>query len=341
MAQEAYDVFFFEAFAEEAAALRRYAPPEWRAGYTGLTIQEAAGGAQPPAPLISIRTQSVIPPAWAVGLAGVLTRSTGYDHIAAYRRAAGTVPAGYLPRYCAQAVAEQALLLWLALLRRLPRQLAQMPCFARDGLTGGECAGRTLAVVGVGNIGSVVCRLGQGLGMQVLAVDPVQRHPQLTYVPIETALARADVVVCAMNLTAGNRGFFSLERWRTVRRGAVFVNVARGELAPPAALLQALDAGWLGGVGLDVYEHEPVLAGALRARGAESVAQATDVAASVAATLELLRRDQVLALPHNAFNTVEAVERKALQSIEAVRQFREGRGFPDSVPDDDGKPEAA
>ena len=146
-----FDVFFYEAFAEEAAEIQALIPPGVRAGFTWKTIQEH-GLADPEAPLVSVRTQSVLPPAWGGRIDAVLTRSTGYDHVWAFRRAAGqVVPAGYLPCYCVRAVAEQCMLLWTALLRKLPRQVAQLAGFQRDGLTGRQCLGKTVLVVGVGN----------------------------------------------------------------------------------------------------------------------------------------------------------------------------------------------
>ena len=77
------DVFFYEAFAEEATYLQQYLPPGIAAGFTRKTIQEY-DAAEPPAQLISIRTQSVIPASWATKLAGILSRSTGYDHLEKY-----------------------------------------------------------------------------------------------------------------------------------------------------------------------------------------------------------------------------------------------------------------
>ena len=140
-------VHFFDAFEEEAAELGRLLPPGIEAGWTSGTIQES-GLAAPPAPLISIRTQSTIPADWAGALEGVLSRSTGYEHLAAYRaRHRPGLPCGYLPRYCARAVAEHALLLWGALARKLPLQLRRFATFSRDGLTGRELQGRTLLVV--------------------------------------------------------------------------------------------------------------------------------------------------------------------------------------------------
>lgn len=314
------DVFFFEAFEEEAAALRRLLPARITAEYTAKTIQEA-GHAAPPARLISIRTQSQLPVAWAPQLDAIFSRSTGFDHLTAYAAQIERPPAlGYLPLYCHRAVAEQAALMWMALLRRLPRQLQQFHTFHRDGLTGGECAGRTLVVVGVGTIGHEVCLIGRGLGMHVVGVDIDPRFADVTYLSIEKALAQADIVVCAMDLNRSNHNFFDAARWRQMKRGAIFVNVSRGELSPSVALLEALDLQLLGGVGLDVYNHEPQLATALRRSHHPSDPE-------VAATLALSRRDDCICTPHNAFNTAEAVERKCEHSVQQVIALLDSGAF--------------
>lgn len=321
--QRPADVVFYEAFAEEAEALRARLPRGVRAVLTGLTIQES-GDAAPPAALVSVRTQSALPPAWAPRLSGVLTRSTGYDHIRLYRERAGRpLPCGYLPRYCARAVAEHAAMLWLALLRRLPLQLRQFAAFDRDGLTGGECLGRTLTVVGVGNIGREIARVGRGLGLRVRGVDLVRCHREIEYVPPARGLAEADVIVCAMNLTAENAAYFNRAAWRRVRPGAVFVNIARGELAPAADLAWALEAGRLGGAGLDVFEDEGEVAVAFRSGRASRAALALR---------RLARRPDVLLTPHNAFNTAEAVRRKAEQAAAEVTRFLRTGAFRWPVP---------
>ncbi len=320
-----YDVFFFEAFLEEDTALRRHLPQGVRAGFTPLTIQES-GLEHPPCPFISIRTQSAIPASWAGRLSAVLTRSTGYDHITRFFSESGSRPAaGYLPLYCNRSVAEHALLLWMGLLRKLPRQMRQFALFDRDGLTGGECKGRTLLVAGVGNIGSEVLRIGTALGMEALGVDIVCNDPDIRYVSIEEAIPVADVIVCAMNLTAENRGYFSYERLCKAKPGAVFVNISRGELSPGKDLVRLLDENRLGGVGLDVYENESELAVSLRT-GVPSSNQ------EVRASLELMRRSNVILTPHNAFNTTEALERKAGQSAEQVARYLAQRDFIWQVP---------
>ena len=275
----------------------RHLNPGIRAGFTPLTIQEAVHDV-PPSALVSIRTQSVIPASWAGRISGILTRSTGWDHVKRFRRETGcAAPAGYLPLYCASAVAEQALLLWLGLLRKLPAQVRQLADFDRDGL---------------------IHRLGTALGMAVKGVDIVERHPEVEYVDIGTGLAQADVIACAMSLGDGNRGYFDYDRLKEAKPGALFVNIARGELSPLEDLLRLLDEGRLSGVALDVYEDEGRLAVSLR-RGAAGENEKARV------LLELSRRGNVILTPHNAFNTREALERKAAQSAAQAQSFL-GRG---------------
>jgi D-lactate dehydrogenase len=332
------DVFFYEAFAEETELLQQLMPANIAAEYTDRTIQEA-GHTTPPARLISTRTQSVIPLIWAGALDGILSRSTGYDHLAAYAAAVDRpLHYGYLPLYCHRAVAEQAMLMWMALLRKLPRQIRQFHEFHRDGLTGFECQGRTLVVVGVGNIGHEICVIGRALGMNVIGVDRDPRHGDVTYLPIEQALAQADIVACAMDLNPSSRGYFDAAKWRHVKPGAIFVNISRGEMSPSTALVEALDAGQLSAIGIDVYDHEAELAVALRGSAESAVgvdappspeelasrrtaSETAEFHPEVWATLELARRDNVICTPHNAFNSYEGVVRKSQHSVQQIAAF--------------------
>ena len=327
---ETFDAFFYEAFAEEAERLLHYAAAAGlRVGHSPLTIQET-GHAAPPAPVVSLRTQSIFPPAWAPLLRGILTRSTGYDHLFAYRDAVGGAcpPLGYLPLYCVRAVAEQALLLWTALLRRLPRQLAEFDRFRRDHLTGRENPGKTLALFGVGHIGYEIWRIATALGLIVRGVDPVRRHADVAYAEPAEALAQADIVVCAMNLTPRNRGYFTRDVLAQAQRRPILVNVARGEFTPAAVLEAALDDGLLSGVALDVFNEEATLAPALRTGDAAALSPDNQ------ALLRLRKRHDVLLTPHNAFNTIEAVERKSEQSIRTLLQFRKTGQFLWPVPEE-------
>ena len=320
------DVFFYEAFEEEEASLRRLVLPGLRVGFVPSTIQEH-GDRHPPAPIISIRTQSEIPLSWASELKAIIARTTGYDHLKTYKDATGSkLPCGHLPKYCSRAVAEQAMVLWMSLLRKVPAQIEHFKTFDRDGLTGLECEGKNLLVVGVGNIGSEIVRIGAGLGMKVRGVDIVRRHTAVDYISIEEGLPSADIVVCAMNLTASNSGYFNTERFRKFRKGAVFVNVARGEMSPAGDVLKALDEGILSSAALDVYDNEKILAVSLRA------GKAADHP-SVQAVLDLAKRPNVILTPHNAFNTHESVERKSRQTMDQIAHFREHGTFLWQAPD--------
>lgn len=320
-----FNVFFYEAFQEEEEAIKRYLPSTIQAGFTWKTVQEC-DDRFPPATLVSTRTQSIVPLAWKDQLTGILTRSTGYDHIHRYwLQCRKEIPCGHLPLYCHRAVAEQTMLLWMSLLRKLPQQIKNFSQFHRDGLTGQECQNKTLLVVGVGNIGYEVTKLAKALGMNVLGVDEVEKHSDVTYCSIEEGLPQANIVVCAMNLTQRNLAYFNYKRFQLSQNGTFFINISRGELSPPSDLLRLLKEGKLGGIALDVYDKESLLATSLRTGQAINQRE-------VLATLELAKHPHVIFTPHNAFNTQEAVERKALHSVQQVEHFLNCQQFIWSVP---------
>lgn len=321
------EIIFYEAFAEEAEQLQNYLSPTLPARFTRDTIQ-CADIPVPPGAIVSVRTQSILPT--NIPLEAVLTRSAGYDHVLRWKESAFTpTPCGYLPEYCVRAVAEQAMLLWTALFRKLPRQREQWRRFHRDGITGRELAGSTLVVVGVGKIGSEIARLGKSLAMRVIGVDLEEKHSDVYYLPVEEALPQADAIVCAMNLTEDNVGYFSCERFAQAERSPVFVNIARGEMSPATDLLQLLEENRLSGVGLDVYSNEQQMADKLRQQSAVH----PDDAEALATLLKLRNHPNVLMTPHNAFNTQEAVQRKAQQSALQVHTYLEKGAFHWPVPD--------
>ena len=314
------DVFFYEAFEEEAAEIKLLLGNSCSFECSPMTIQEI-GHKSPPAKLISIRTQSKIPLVWSNQLDGVLSRSTGYDHLIAYRSAIKQrLPLGYLDEYATRAVAEQAILLAFSLLRKLPAQMRKFVTFERDGLTGMECAGKNLLVVGVGRIGSEICRIGQALGFTVKGVDIVQDKQDVDYVSKEEGIPWGDVIISAMNLTEKNRGYFSFGLLKKAKHGSIFVNIARGELSPIKDLIKLLDEKHLGGVALDVYEDESVLGVALRGADANNSAAVKDIR-------RLADFPNVILTPHNAFNTMEAVKRKSQMSVEQVKHFLKHKDF--------------
>ena len=114
----------------------------------------------------------------------------------------------------------------MALLRKLPRQISHFQSFKRDGITGGETCGRNLLVVGVGNIGSEVVKIGRGLGMNVKAVDPQEKFDFADYTSYEEAAPQADIIVASMDLNPGSQGYFDYDKLKQAKPGAIFINIA-------------------------------------------------------------------------------------------------------------------
>lgn len=325
-----YDAVFYEAFEEEEKVLREKLPASKRYFFTWKTIQES-GHETPPGPVISTRTQSFFPPEWADKIEAIITRSTGYDHVEAYLKqtAARHISAAYLPDYAARAVAEQALMMWTALLRNLNMQTAAFKTFHRDGLTGREIKGRRIAVLGVGRIGSQIVDIAHGLGMNIVGIDinpreELKNRYDLHYEDIETALSSAEIAVCALPLTEKTRNMLNYKMLSLMPSGSIFINIARGEISPASDLLKLLKENKLAGIGLDVYDYEKELVSVLRA-GKKAADLKGDSAESVNAVMELQKSDKVILTPHNAFNTLESVERKSIRTAENLdRYFRTG-----------------
>ena len=165
----------------------------------------------------------------------------------------------------AESVADLAVLLLLALTRRLDEARAALAgCRWEQRPTGGSLLGATVVIVGLGATGTAVARRLAPFGARLLGV---RARPELGGPPgVERVtgpdrllglLAGADAVICCAMFDGGNAGMFGAEAFAAMRPGALFVNVARGGLVDEAALLAALQAGQVGGAGLDVHAREP------------------------------------------------------------------------------------
>ncbi len=134
---------------------------------------------------------------------------------------------------------------------------------------GREIRGKTLGLIGFGSIGRVTARLAQSLGMRVIAHDPLLaaddvawRERDVAHRSLEALLTDGDVVSLHVPLSAQTRGILNASRIALMKRGAIVINTARGGIVDEGAVIDALRAGALGGVALDVFEHEPLAASA-------------------------------------------------------------------------------
>jgi D-3-phosphoglycerate dehydrogenase len=177
------------------------------------------------------------------------------DVVAARERG---IPVVVAPGAGARAVAEGALTLALALLKRLPeldRAVRTGDWSFRDRADVRDVAGATLGIVGYGRIGRELADLGRNVGMNVLAHDP---NVDDATTPLDEMVAAADVVSLHVPLDDSTRGLIGPELLALAKPGLILVNTARGGLVSSHAdLLAALEAGRLGGVALDVFEEEP------------------------------------------------------------------------------------
>lgn len=221
-----------------------------------------------------------------------------------------------VPDYCIEEVSDHAIALMLALTRGIVR-------YDRD-VKGGNwgvasedlrrTSQLTIGVVGYGRIGRATARKVAAFGSTVLAHDvmpPAESGPA-TIVPFKDLLVRSDVVILHTPLDASTHHMVNREFVQTMRKGAILVNVSRGPLIDNDALIEGLEAGKLGGVGLDVIEGEPNPPRALVDRPdvivTPHIAYASDVA-----TLDLRRRasEEVVRVlagerPRNPVNNIGA-----------------------------------
>jgi D-3-phosphoglycerate dehydrogenase / 2-oxoglutarate reductase len=189
------------------------------------------------------------------------------------------------------AVAEHAIALIFVAARevsRMDREVRSSVWTPREGV---QLLGKTLGVIGLGGIGAEVARIGNGLGMNVLAWNRTPR-PQghIRLVDIDTLLTTADVVSMNLTLNDATRGFLSKERIARMKPGVIFVNTARGALVDEAALIAALESGQIRHAGLDVFHAEPLKADHPLARLPNVTLTSHAAFRTLEASMTLLRR---------------------------------------------------
>lgn len=192
----------------------------------------------------------------------VSKHGVGLDNLPVAALTARGVPVATVGDANAGSVAEHAIMLMLALSRRLPQYDARAraggyvidPAWPTRML-----AGRRLTLVGLGRIGARVARLARAFGMEVAAHDPAAPDEPGVARPasLAEALARADLVSLHLPFTEGTGGMVDEAFLAALPEGALLVNTARGEIVDEAALLAALRSGRLAGAGLDVLAVEP------------------------------------------------------------------------------------
>ncbi len=200
--------------------------------------------------------------------------------------------------------AEHAIAMMFALARQIPEadRSTQAGKWEKNRFMGVELTGKTLGVIGCGNIGAIVASRGIGLKMRVIAFDPYlspERAVEIGVqkVELDELLARADIITLHTPLTEHTRNILSRENLAKTKKGVRIINCARGGLVDEQALREALDSGHVAGAAFDVFVEEPATANVL------------------------FGHPNVVCTPHLGASTAEAQENVALQVAEQISDY--------------------
>lgn len=258
----------------------------------------------------------------AENLKMVAVWQTGYDHIDLKAANKKGVVVSNVPGYAFDAVAEFVFAQVLNLLRRLHE--ADMSL--RDGefewqdyicgaYKGNQLMGKTLGVIGTGNIGKRVVEIAHGFKMDVLAhtahPNPVkEKQLGVRFVDMDTLLEESDVISLHVPLTPSTNKMIGAAELRKMKPTAILINTSRGEVVDETALLNALRRGRIAAAGLDVFEEEPL-----------------------SSNSPLLKLSNVLLTPHIAFLSEESLDECTSVTVENIRQYLKGE--PQNVVNED------
>ncbi len=211
------------------------------------------------------------------------------------------------PGVAAQAIAEHALMLTLSIARRVVSLHQQVVNGAWPRGQSIQLRGKTLGIIGLGAIGRQFGRLGEAVGMRVIAWT-MHANPALGFelVELEDLLRQSDVVSLHLRLSPQTIGFLGAREFGLMKPSAIFINTARGPIVNEAVLIDALRARRIAGAGLDVFDVEPLPTGH-----------------------PLTQLDNVVLTPHCAGVTPEVLEAGLALAFENVESFL--RGMPQFV----------
>lgn len=237
--------------------------------------------------------------------------ATGYDNVDIPFCTEQGIAVCNVPGYSTDSVAQLTIAVVLALSTKLLtyRDHVHSGYYSRSGIPNiltpvwHELAGKTWGIVGCGNIGRKVADVAKALGCKVLVY---RRKPDPDYenADLDALLQQSDVVSVHLPLNDETRGILSKEKIALMKKDAIFVNVARGAVADEAALAEAVVAGNLGGLGVDVFSVEPLPADHPYNR--------------------IMDRDNVIFTPHSAWGSKEARNRCIREVAENIRAFARG-----------------
>lgn len=229
---------------------------------------------------------------------------TGLDHIAMEACRAKGITVCNCAGYSNAAVSDLVFGMLVTLYRNV------IPCNERvrvggtkDGLIGMELEGKKFGVIGTGAIGLRVANIASAFGCEVYAYSRTKKElPNVTYVSLEELLSHCDIVSLHVPLSEETRGLINRDRLALMKKTSVLINTARGPVVDSEALAEALNEGEIAGACVDVFEMEP----------------------PVPQEHPLLHAKNLIATPHIAFATKEALVKRAIINLNNVKYWLEG-----------------
>ena len=222
-----------------------------------------------------------------------------------------------VPEYSPYAVAEHTVALLLNLNRKLYKsyQRTKKYNFSLNGLLGFDINGKTVGVIGTGKIGKIFIKIMKGFGANVLAYDvyPDKEYEQemdYRYVDLEELLTQSDIISLHCPLTEQTEHIINKDSIKLMKKGVYIINTSRGKLINTKDLIEALKRGYIGGLGLDVYEEEKEFF-----LNDMSNSYIRDEDLSV-----LLTMPNVVITSHQAFFTSEALNKIAQDTLKNIQE---------------------
>lgn len=252
----------------------------------------------------------------AVGVKNVAMRCAGYNNVD-IKHAFNKMRFVRVPRYSPYAVAEHAMALLLTLNRRTHRAYIRTRDgnFSLNGLLGFDLHGKTIGVIGTGQIGQCFINICKGFGMRVLAYDPFpQKDASFEYAELDQILHESDIISLHCPLTPETKHIIDARAIDMLKAGAIIINTSRGALIDTKALIGSLKTGHIAGAGLDVYEEESDI----------FFEDHSDELIQDDQLLRLLSFNNVIVTSHQAFFTKEALEKIAQVTLFNIDQIAKG-----------------
>jgi D-lactate dehydrogenase len=254
-----------------------------------------------------------------LGVKVLALRCAGFNNVDLAAAQQYDVTVVRVPAYSPHAVAEHAVAMIMALNRKIHKAYNRIreQNFSLNGLLGFDLYGKTVGVIGTGNIGEVFCRIMLGFGCKVLAYD-VKKNVVLTdsgvsYVDMKQLLAESDIISLHCPLNEHTKYLINDETIRLMKEHVMLINTSRGGLIDTKTVVKGLKTGKIGSLGIDVYEQEEKLF--FRDLSDEIIED--DVISRLSSF------PNVLITAHQGFFTQEALAQIAETTLQNLKRFKE------------------